>query len=181
MNHIIRCIVLPLSLLYISFSGNTAEVMLNVSGTVTVPPCTINNGQTIEVNFGNIVIPDISNSKYYKTTTVPVNCANYLGVPYVKIIGSQLSGADLNVLSTNINGYGIALYQGADISRPMTIGNGLANGQGEFIGYQIQTGLSGINVVDSSFTFTSVPYNNGSVELSAGTFSASASMSISYL
>lgn len=94
----------------------------------------------------------------------------------------QLSGAPDNVLKTtgaNSSALGIALYQGGSVDpqNPLRLG---AGAQGQF-GYEITKGLSAVNVQNSQFTFTAVPYKHGNTDLNAGTFSASVTMSISYL
>ncbi|WP_308461051.1 fimbrial protein [Yersinia enterocolitica] len=46
---------------------------------------------------------------------------------------------------------------------------------------EIKKGLSQVNVERSYFTFTAVPYKYGTAALTAGTFSATATMSIIYI
>lgn len=57
----------------------------------------------------------------------------------------------------------------------MNIGEG-----SDGIGYAITTGYSGMNVAEGTYLFTAVPYQTGNSALTAGSFQASATMSIIY-
>lgn len=153
-----------------------ADVTINIIGEIVMPPCVVNNGAPIEVNFGNISITDVSNAMYQKVLSVPVTCTYYQGAAYVKVTGNMLGGAaDSNVLATNISNFGIALYQGSDTVTPLTLGNGDTG-----LGYAITNGLTGGGTASENFTFTAKPYKQGSDVLDTGAFTASANMSISY-
>ncbi len=160
---------------YLHADALSPEITINISATVIVPPCTVNNGDPININFRNISISDIANTSYVKKQSVPVKCAYFNGTPYVKISGEQLTGGASNVLKTSITNFGIALYQGDGQSKPMNIGEG-----SDGIGYAITTGYSGMNVAEGTYLFTAVPYQTGNSALTAGSFQASATMSIIY-
>ncbi|EFH6364510.1 fimbrial protein, partial [Escherichia coli] len=81
------------------------------------------------------------------------------------------------VLMTNINDFGIALYQGDGTTQKLILGEGRGDGN-ETIGYPIETGISGKE--KGTFTFTAVPYKDGNSELKTGGFSAAANISIRY-
>ncbi|EAN8675976.1 fimbrial protein [Salmonella enterica] len=152
------------------------DIAVRVSGNIVIPPCTINKGQPVEIDFGNIPINEISDLQYRRKKTVSVVCSYYQGIPYVKITGSQLNSAGNNVLSTNISNFGIALYQGDGVSVPLRLGNG-----DNSVGYPVTAGLSGTGMPVGEFTFTAVPYKVGGGELSVGAFSAGANISITYM
>lgn len=156
------------------------DITVNITGMIVIPPCTVNNGNTIDVDFGNISVTDVANNQNIRTQNVPVNCAYYQGIPYVKVTGSQLSGAATNILATNISQFGIALYQGSGTTQPMALGNGTPDRNGGYVGSVVQSGLSGVNQANGQFTFTAVPYLLGTAFPAAGAFSASANMSIIY-
>ncbi|HHN9466592.1 TPA: fimbrial protein, partial [Escherichia coli] len=86
--------------------------------------------------------------------------------------------SNTNVLKTDVDNFGIALYQGDGTTVKLVLGNGKHNGK-DSIGYPIQAGLSGKE--SGTFTFTAIPFKEGNKELAAGAFTASANMSISYL
>ncbi|EAQ1076791.1 fimbrial protein [Salmonella enterica] len=175
MAHLQKLLLLGGAWLLMSGNVGAAEVGVHITGTLTIPPCTINSGQVINVNFGNVLVTDLSNVSYHKKTTVSVACPYYKGTPWVKVNGTQLSGAGDNVLSTNISGFGIALYQGDGVSIPLHL-----NGVSPY-GAQIISGFSGKGTANGTFTFTAVPYKVGTDQLSGGDFSATASMTITYI
>ncbi|WP_258143046.1 fimbrial protein [Escherichia coli] len=85
----------------------------------------------------------------------------------------------LKTTGANPSTLGIALYQGSDVNTTYPLRTG-AGEQGQY-GYKITRGLTGQNTAVGEFTFTAVPYKHGSGTLNAGMFSATATMSISYL
>lgn len=160
------------------------DVPIKITGTIYIPPCKIKNDTDFKVSFGKIALQKVDGRNYAQPTTVEVSCEYFQGKPYIRLSGGtgQLSGAPDNVLNTtgaNPSALGIALYQGdsVDPQNPLRLGDGT---QGPY-GYEITKGLSAVNVQSSQFTFTAVPYKHGNTELNAGTFSASVTMSISYL
>ncbi|MFZ1874767.1 MAG: fimbrial protein, partial [Chania sp.] len=145
---------------------------------VLIPPCNINGGNDITVDFGTISILNVDGIQGAKSTTVTVNCGYYQGTPYVHVVGTQLVGAPGNVLrpsSDGIGNFGIALYMGSSVNSGDAL---LLNGSGN--GYPITKGLTNINSTSSNFTFTAVPYKTSELQLSTGSFSAGASMAIVY-
>ncbi len=159
------------------------DVNIKITGEIYIPPCEINSGRDINVSFGNMSLYEVDGYKNAKTETITVRCDYYQGTPYVRVTGAQMTGGDNHVLKTsgaNSSALGIALYQGGsvDTAYPLRIG---AGEQGQF-GYKIMRGLAGENTGTGQFTFTAVPYKKyGSGTLNAGNFSATATMSISYL
>lgn len=162
--------------------ARAVDVNITITGEIYIPPCEINGGTDISVDFGKMSLHDVNGSNNAVTKTVSVTCEYYEGTPYIRMDGTVLSGAGDNVLQTtgaNPSTLGIALYQGGgvDSAHPLKIG---AGEQGQY-GYQITQGLTGQNTESGTFTFTAVPVKSGSDALTAGTFSATATMSISYL
>ncbi|EFO1265987.1 fimbrial protein [Escherichia albertii] len=152
------------------------DIPVKITGTIQIPPCQVNDGKTIVVEFGDVSVTDVANERNLRKVTVPVKCSYAQGTAYVKVTGTQLGG-NTNVLKTDIDNFGIALYQGDGTATKLILGDGKHNGQ-DSIGYPIQTGLSGIE--SGTFTFTAIPFSDGNKELAAGAFQASANMSISY-
>ncbi|WP_105517667.1 fimbrial protein [Escherichia coli] len=163
--------------------AGAVDINIKITGEIYIPPCIINGSDSeILVSFDKMSLYEVDGYKNAKTKTVSVSCDYYQGTPYIRIDGTMLSGAGNNVLKTtgaNPSTLGIALYQGSDVNSayPMNIG---AGEQGKF-GYKIMRGLKGQNASTGQFTFTAVPYKHGAGTLNAGTFSAIATMSISYL
>lgn len=109
------------------------------------------------VEFGDVSVTDVANERNLRKVTVPVKCSYAQGTAYVKVTGTQLGG-NTNVLKTDIDNFGIALYQGDGTATKLILGDGKHNGQ-DSIGYPIQTGLSGIE--SGTFTFTAIPFSDG--------------------
>ena len=152
------------------------DIPINITGEVFLTSCQVNNGKVIEVDFGDISVTDVSNARNQKTIAIPVSCDYSQGTAYVKVTGSQL-GSYTNVLASNVTNFGIALYQGEGTSTKLVLGNGLGNTTTS-IGYPITNGLSGTDT--GVFVITAVPFKDGSSQLEAKAFSASASISITY-
>lgn len=170
-------LVMGVSLLA-SIPNYAVDTMINISGTVYIPPCNVNGGNAIIVDFGQVSVLNVNGINGSKSTTVPISCSYYHGIPHVQVIATQLSGAPNNVLKANVGSnqnFGIALYMGNSVnsSYPLPL-NGTGNG------YPINQGMTNINSSSSNFTFTSVPYKMGTTELSTGSFNASATMAITY-
>lgn len=159
------------------------DINIKITGKIYIPPCKINgNDAEIQMHFGKMSLYDVDGQKNSQTKVVTVSCDYYQGMPYILIDGAVFYGGRDNVLKTtgvNLSTLGIALYQGGDMNTayPLRIGAGK---QGKY-GYKIMRGLTGQNRASGTFTFTAVPVKYGSGALTAGTFSATATMSISYL
>ncbi|HBR2043248.1 TPA: fimbrial protein [Klebsiella pneumoniae] len=187
MKNILDSVKLLLVLMGVGIFGmqpaSAVNMNIKIKADVFIPPCKINGGnEDIKVHFDKMSLYEVNGYKNAKTTTVTINCEYYQGTPYIRMDGPLLSGSgDNNVLSTqgtNPSTLGIALYQGSDVnaSYPLKIGPG---DQGK--GYKITRGLTGQNAREGEFTFTAVPYKNGTGTLNAGVFSATATMSIHYV
>ncbi|STB68613.1 Minor fimbrial protein prsF precursor [Citrobacter freundii] len=165
-------------------TASSIDVNIKITGEIIIPPCKINgNDVDINVSFGKIGLRDVDGNNFSVSKTINVNCEYYEGKPYIILSsGAILPGAPDHILQTtgvNSSSLGIALYQGGgvDPSHPLRIG---AGDKGAY-GYKIEKGLSAVNEQNSQFTFTAVPYKQGSSDLIAGTFSSSVTMNISYL
>ncbi|WP_407904700.1 fimbrial protein [Escherichia coli] len=176
--------VLTGGVMLLSAPVRAVDIPIKITGTIYIPPCKIKNDTDFRVSFGRIALQKVDGWNYAQPTTVEVSCEYFQGKPYIRLSGGtgQLSGAPDNVLKTtgaNPSALGIALYQGGavDPQNPLRLG---ARAQGRY-GYEITKGLSAVNVQNSQFTFTAVPYKHGNKDLNGGTFNASVTMSISYL
>ncbi|EFN9703513.1 fimbrial protein [Escherichia coli] len=152
------------------------NVPIKITGTIQIPPCEMNGGEVIVVDFKDVSVTDVANKNNLRKVVVPFRCHYSRGTAYVKLTGNQL-GSHKNVLKTNVDYFGIALYQGEGTAIEMLLGNGKHSGQ-DSIGYPIQSGISGKE--NGTFTFTAIPFKEMDKKLTAGAFTASANMSISY-
>lgn len=87
------------------------DIPINITGTIIIPPCQINNSNPVDVDFGNIRVSELDTKEHIKVVSFPVYCPYHQGEAYVKMTGQSMTGKD-NVLATNIDGLGIELYQG---------------------------------------------------------------------
>lgn len=162
--------------------ARAVDVNITITGEIYIPPCTIDNDAgDIHVDFGKISLYDVDGRQNAKQKTVRIDCKYYQGAPYVRIEGEELRTGD-NILKTkgaNESTLGIALYQGSGVNTAYPLKTG-AGEQGQY-GYKITRGFTGQNSASGTFTFTAVPVKYGSKALTAGAFSATTTMSISYL
>lgn len=154
------------------------DIPIKITGTIHIPPCVVNKGNKLDVDFGDISVTDVSNIRNHKKIDVPIECSYYQGDAYVKIIGNQL-GSEQHILKTNIKNLGIALYQGNSTLTKLVLGGGKNTGNIN-LGYQITEGLAQKNTQNSLFSFTAVPFKQGVGDLPTGNFNATMSLSISY-
>lgn len=174
-----RAVAFALALM--ASAAQAANVNVSITGTVQIPTCTINGGKTIEVNFGNLPVDSLSSGLYPQTRQVSVYCPYSDSIPFVRITGSALSGAPQNnVLASTVSNFGIALYQGSDQSKPMLLGNGITI-EGKGMGYVLTQGFTENGNGNAVLTFTAVPWAASGTVLKAGSFSATATMSVNYL
>lgn len=162
--------------LLLSHNGLAAKTInqtVNITGTVLIPPCSVNNNATLDVDFGDVSIVDPTNNQYLQTRQVSIACTYYQGTPHVKLTGTLFPGTS-SVISTSTTDLGIEFYQGAGTDTIMMVGGGANNN-----GYPITAGLTGANSGSGTFTFSMRPWNNGPLT-QAGTFTAAATMSMIY-
>ncbi|MGL4434149.1 MAG: fimbrial protein [Plesiomonas shigelloides] len=151
---------------------------MNFTGTLIIPNCTVTVNSGNAITFGNFEIQNINNVNGAVQSTVALECPYSVGTPYITVTGAELSGSSSgNVLATDKNGLGIALYQGSSVndSNKLLLGAG-ANGNGN----PITTGLEGINSSTGTFTFTSVLWTADYTKLTPGAFTAAATLSVIY-
>lgn len=151
------------------------DIPVNITGVIIIPPCEINNGNPINVDFGNIRATELDNIEHIKTVKFPVYCPYHQGSAYVKITGNNINGRD-NVLSTNINGLGIELYQGETTAIPLVLGGGSSGN-----GFEVTDVFSDKNIDRFSFTITAKVYKDKDVIINSGEFYATALIDIVYL
>ncbi|MEX6159531.1 fimbrial protein [Providencia manganoxydans] len=89
-------------------------VYVNITGTVIAPPpCIINDGNLIEVNFGEVMSSRIDGTAYKKDVLYTVQCnkmpASAKNAMKMSVQGNKAS-FDSQSLSTNIDGLGIAIH-----------------------------------------------------------------------
>lgn len=85
-------------------------VYVNISGTVIAPPpCIINNGNLIDVNFGEVMSTRIDGTAYKKEVQYTIECHKMPTNTMKMSIQGGKANFDTQSLSTNIDGLGIAI------------------------------------------------------------------------
>lgn len=174
----VKNVIQVLSAFFLLILGNAIaeEIQIKITGEIYNAPCKINNDTDFNIDFGKISIQEIDGKKFSQTKTVEVLCVNNSGVPYITFTSSSGVQGD-NILKTtgvNASSLGIALYQGDSVDNRFPLKINVNKDE-------IKKGLSQINTERSYFTFTAVPYKYGNEALTAGTFSATATMNIYYI
>ncbi|MDL5167557.1 fimbrial protein [Proteus faecis] len=141
-------------------SVSPGMVPVNITGYVIAPPpCVINNGQMVEVNFGEIMSTRIDGSNYKQPVVYKVECTK-MPTNMMKIsVGGNSTGFDSNALRTNITGLGVRiLYQNKTLRLGQTINFTYPNAP----------------------TLEAIPVRDYSAKLTGGDFSATATLRVEY-
>lgn len=114
-----------LGLLLGSFTLQAAE-NLQFNGTLIAPPiCTVNNQETLEIDFSNVWIDKIDGNNYKKPVGLSVEC-DYdnqdNAIQMTLTFGGSPSSFNPAAIATDIKGLGIAIAQNGV---PLTIGKAL--------------------------------------------------------
>ncbi|EFJ2232547.1 fimbrial protein, partial [Escherichia coli] len=137
-------------------SVRAVDVPVRIYGTIIIPPCEINSGEPVNVDFGNVQEEKINSRTYDKKIIVPVRCPYHQGdVSLTITAASIIENAD--VVATDIEGLGILLYEEGN-NKPLSLNNAAT----------ISTGLRGKGEEYSNFTFIASLYKYGKNKLKKG-------------
>lgn len=89
-------------------------VYINITGNVIAPPpCLINDGRMIEVNFGEVMSTRIDGVNYKQPIHYTATCQKMPTNAMKVYVTGSATGFDTNALQTDITGLGVRiLYQG---------------------------------------------------------------------
>lgn len=150
-------------------SVRAVDVPVRIYGTIIIPPCEINSGEPVNVDFGNVQEEKINSRTYDKKIIVPVRCPYHQGdVSLTITAASIIENAD--VVATDIEGLGILLYEEGN-NKPLSLNNAAT----------ISTGLRGKGEEYSDFTFIASLYKYGKNKLKKGVFRATVMIDIYYI
>ncbi|MCK2297128.1 fimbrial protein [Escherichia coli] len=150
-------------------SVRAVDVPVRIYGTIIIPPCEINSGEPVNVDFGNVQEEKINSRTYDKKIIVPVRCPYHQGdVSLTITAASIIENAD--VVATDIEGLGILLYEEGN-NKPLSLNNAAT----------ISTGLRGKGEEYSNFTFIASLYKYGKNKLKKGVFRAIVMIDIYYI
>lgn len=86
------------------------EVYITVTGRAVIPPCTINNGTDIDINFGSVGIGATLAGNISVERWIPVVCEDTESTYSIKIWGKGLA-ANTQFLATDVTGLGISFSE----------------------------------------------------------------------
>ncbi|EGM1627945.1 fimbrial protein [Salmonella enterica] len=163
---IIFGIIMILLPVYKTFS---VDIPIKITGTIIIPPCEINNGKSIDVDFGNVMINNIESGRYNKKITFPVKCSYHQGDAHISIFGNNIESNN-QIIATNIDGLGIILHQGSKgeiltVNSEAVISSGLKNKHSEL----------------SEIQLTAELYKDPGVNIETGVFNTSITIRIRYI
>lgn len=144
-------LIQPAQAVQVNFQGGLVEAL----------PCTINNGDPIEINFGdNLVIRNLDGARYSKPIPYQIDCSaagtvrmSFRGVP---------SSFDSTAIQTNLTGLGIRILLGGGVP------------------FDWQNSEILIDDVQSPPALTAVPVVNPAQPPSPGAFTARATLLAEY-
>lgn len=164
------------------FSAVSAQAVDNLrfKGNLVIPNCTINNGNPIETNFGDIEIQTIAapNTGYHwQSLNIPVDCPYTLGTPKIKLTGNQTTVTYKNSIKTSkYDAEKLVIY----------FRQGTADNRGAMINLGSYQNLAVDAITGSSGTkrtvliTAGVGREQGMELLTPGPFTASANMEVRY-
>lgn len=157
-----RCLPLVLfcTMAFCESSLASSMVMVNVKVSVITSPCTINDGKSISVEFGNSIHQaDIQAGKYRVQVPYTIDCGTEQHLTFTMTLQGTATDFNSNYLATDKTGLGISLSandKAAILNNPIVFSEGNA----------------------PAIMATLVKQDK--VALEAGEFSATATMKISY-
>lgn len=152
---------------------------LQFKGKLIIPDCTINNGNPIETDFGDIEIQTIAakNTGYHwKSLNIPVDCPYTLGTPKIKLTGNKASVYNNAIKTTKYDAEKLVIY----------FRQGAADNRGAMINLGSYQNLATDAIIGSGGTkrtvlITAGVGREGEMELlTPGPFTASANMEVRY-
>lgn len=157
-----RCALLwSLSLISAAAQAADQGTKVNITATVVAPPpCVINDGRTIDIDFGKVGIKRIDGNRYMQRIDYSIKCEFLDNSRQLKMkIMGGAAAFDGSVLTSSVNGLGIKL---------------LANGKA----FAINTPLN-IDYANPP-TLDAVPVKNSAITLAEGDFTSGATMLVDY-
>lgn len=145
-----------------SFAAQSAE-NLKFHGTLISPPnCTINNDQTIDVEFGNMLINKIDGTCYAQNVPYEITCDSTVrdeAMAMTLTLSGSVSDFNQAAVNTSVAGLGIELRQN---DQPFTLG-------------------STIKVNEQSIpVLKAIPVKKSGASLTEGGFDATATLQVDY-
>lgn len=162
--------------------GRAQDINVHISGNVIIPPCVINSGNDINIDFGTVK-EDYSNaSPYISRIILNLDCGYYTGAPYFGLRGATLKGAPREMLvltgfGQNESILGVDFYQGPVISEEMRLN---ING-GDYKNKILKSSMFSMNRPSGFLMLTTVLYRLPDKKMIPGAYIGTTVMTFSYL
>ncbi|EEW2391329.1 fimbrial protein [Escherichia coli] len=153
---------------YQTNAGTTGEANITISGTIRNPPCEINNGNDLVVDFSISKLSDIKNGNISKVVSVPVSCPYHSGTASIIMTGNT-GGSEVNYLKTTLDNLVVELLQN-DETTPLNLNKT----------YTDIESLSQLKTENATFTFIAKPVLIDKGKQTSGAFSAISNLLIQY-
>lgn len=163
----------------VSQAADTLTIPVTVRATIVIPPCTLNGGQALDVDFGEYVMTrDVNQNRRPERRTVTkqitvtcpaaVTSANDLKVT---MSGTRATAGNYVLATTGTGkGAGIALYQGDTTTTTLPLNQAVPlSGLGSVSG-DMTSGYTG------QMAFTAMVVKAGAADVTEGEFSATATL-----
>ncbi|CNI53665.1 fimbrial protein [Yersinia bercovieri] len=162
-----------------SVHGQAATLPITIKATILEPVCTVtgNNGESaVEVPFGELTLEQVGTAAAEQSVNLKMSCDN--SAPTGKTLKMYLSPTSYgvmsemgaNVLSTSLNGLGIALTSGKAGTTPVNLNSWVpVEGMG-----------TGESTVEGQLQLKAQLVTPSIAQLHSGTFQATASLMINY-
>lgn len=148
------------------FAQSSTELVgseIKLRGKIVKPPCTINGGKQIDIDFGQLGVNRIEGDNYAQPFTLQYFCEGVSIDKVLKYIGMPTEFDD-SAVQSNITNFGIRLQHIENgIAQPFKVGGELA----------IPASLG-------ASQFTATPVKKTGVTLKEGAFSAAATFQLEY-
>ncbi|WP_421105897.1 fimbrial protein [Serratia marcescens] len=148
-------------------SGSSALAAENMSFRGTLlehPPCEINGGQPVEIDFGEVGVNKIDGENYAQTFTLTYDCEGTSTDKVLRYLGNA-TAFDTAAVQSNIPDFGIRLMHRTR--------EGVTNA------FEVGSTLPIASSVGSS-TFVATPVKKAGAELQKGAFTAGATLQLDY-
>lgn len=144
------------------FAAQAAD-NLKFHGTLIAPPvCTINNNETIEVEFGDVLINKIDGTRYAQDVPYEITCDSTVrdsSMTMTLTLSGSATTFNNAAVTTSVSGLGIELQQN---DKPFTLG-------------------SSVTINEQSIpTLKAVPVKASGAALTEGEFDATATLQVDY-
>lgn len=99
------------ALTLISGSAQSDSLKATLHGRIVSVPCYINNKSALDFDFNKIGIKRVDGIRYAVSQDVPIKCDKDVAAKiFLKVRSANTSSTARNILNTNVNNLGIALY-----------------------------------------------------------------------